>query len=107
MIEDRQTGTQAGAREYPATTMTSETKNAPDTSLLSRRRLLRALGVSTAGVAAAGAIAASREKITEAGDTAKEELAELKKQFDALDKRSKLILGLVLVLSGLDLFLAI
>lgn len=107
MIEDRQTGTQAGAREYPATTMTSETKNAPDTSLLSRRRLLRALGVSTAGVAAAGAIAASREKITEAGDTAKEELAELKKQFDALDKRSKLILRLVLVLSGLDLFLAI
>ena len=107
MIEDRQTGTQAGAREYPATTMTSETKNAPDTSLLSRRRLLRALGVSTAGVAAAGAIAASQEKITEAGDTAKEELAELKKQFDALDKRSKLILRLVLVLSGLDLFLAI
>ena len=107
MIEDRQTGTQAGAREYPATTMTSETKNAPDTSLLSRRRLLRALGVSTAGVAAAGAISASREKITEAGDTAKEELAELKKQFDALDKRSKLILRLVLVLSGLDLFLAI
>ena len=107
MIEDRQTGTQAGAREYPATTMTSETKNAPDTSLLSRRRLLRALGVSTAGVAAAGAIAASREKITEAGDTAKEELAELKKQFDALDKRSKLILRLVLVLSGLDLFLTI
>ena len=107
MIEDRQTGTQAGAREYPATTMTSETKNAPDTSLLSRRRLLRALGVSTAGVAAAGAIAASQEKITEAGDTAKEELAELKKQFDALDKRSKLILRLVLVLSGLDLFLTI
>ena len=29
------------------------------------------------------------------------------KQFDALDKRSKLILRLVLVLSGLDLFLAI
>ena len=107
MIEDRQTGALAGVREYPATTMTSETKNASDTSLLSRRRLLRTLGVSTAGVAAAGAIAASREKITEASDTAKEELAELKKQFDALDKRSKLILRLVLVLSGLDLFLAI
>ena len=65
------------------------------------------MGVSSAGVVAAGAIAASRGKITEAGDTAKEELAELKKQFDALDKRSKLILRLVLVLSGLDLFLAI
>ena len=83
------------------------TDDETDTSLLSRRRLLRAIGVSTAGVAAAGAIAASREKIIDASDTAKEELAELKKQFDALDKRSKLILRLVLVLSGLDLFLAI
>ncbi|MDG1032674.1 MAG: hypothetical protein P8Q28_08705 [Luminiphilus sp.] len=77
------------------------------TSLLSRRRLLRAMGVSTAGVAAAGAIAASREKIVEASDATKEELAELKKQFDALDKRSKLILRVVLVLSGLDLFVAL
>ena len=83
------------------------TDDQTDTSLLSRRRLLRAMGVSTAGVAAAGAIAASREKIVDAGDTAKEELSELKKQFDALDKRSKLILRLVLVLSGLDLFLVI
>ena len=54
------------------------TDDQTDTSLLSRRRLLRAMGVSTAGVAAAGAIAASREKIVDAGDTAKEELAELK-----------------------------
>ena len=83
------------------------TDDQTDTSLLSRRRLLRAMGVSTAGVAAAGAIATSREKIIDASDTAKEELAELKKQFDALDKRSKLILRLILVLSGLDLFLAI
>jgi len=83
------------------------TEEKPNASLLSRRRLLRAMGVSTAGVAAAGAIAASREKIIDAGDSAKEELAELKKQFDALDRRSKLILRLVLVLSGLDLFLAI
>jgi hypothetical protein len=83
------------------------TDDQPDTSLLSRRRLLRAMGVSTAGVAAAGAIAASREKIVDASDTAREELAELKKQFDALDKRSKLILRLILVLTGLDLFLAI
>lgn len=83
------------------------TDDQTDTSLLSRRRLLRSMGVSTAGIAAAGAIAASKEKITQAGDSAKEELAELKKQFDALDKRSKLILRLILVLSGLDLFLAI
>ena len=83
------------------------TDDKTDTSLVSRRRLLRAMGVSTAGVAVAGAIAASRDKIVDAGDTAKEELAELKKQFDALDKRSKPILRLILVMSGLDLFLAI
>ena len=87
--------------------METESNNSADHSLLDRRRLLRAMGVSTAGVAAAGAIAASREKIVDASDTAKEELAELKKQFDALDKRSKLILRLILVLSGLDVFLAI
>ena len=83
------------------------TDDKTDTSLLSRRRLLRAVGVSTAGVAAAGTMAAGREKIVDAGDTAKEELAELKKQFDALKKRSRLILRLILVMSGLDLFLAI
>ena len=83
------------------------TDDKTDASLLSRRRFLRAMGVSTAGVAAAGAIATSRDKIVDAGDTAKEELAELKKQFDRLDKRSKLILRLILVMSGLDLFLAI
>lgn len=87
--------------------METESNNPVDHSLLNRRRLLRAMGVSTAGVAAAGAIAASREKIIDAGDAAKEELAELKQQFDALDKRSKLILRLVLALGGLDLFLAV
>ena len=69
------------------------TDDQTDTSLLSRRRLLRAMGVSTAGVAAAGAIAASREKIVDAGDTAKEELAELKKQFDALEADSSTYFG--------------
>ena len=87
--------------------METKSKNSMDHTFLNRRRLLRAMGVSTAGVAAAGAIAANREKIVDAGDTTKEGLAELKKQFDALDKRSKLILRLILVLSGLDLFLAL
>ena len=69
------------------------TDDITDASLLSRRRLLRVMGVSTAGVAAAGAIAASREKIVDAGDTAKEELAELKKQFDALETHSSAYFG--------------
>ena len=60
-----------------------------DTSLLSRRRLLRAMGVSSAGVAAAAAIAASREKITEASDSAKEEIAELKTTISELTEMIK------------------
>ena len=77
------------------------TDDQTDTSLLSRRPLLRNMGVSTAG-----AIAASREKIVDASDTATEDSAELRKQFGGLDKRSKLTLRLILVLSGFYLFLA-
>ena len=51
------------------------------------------MGVLTAWVTAAGALAASREKIVEAGDTAKEELAELKKQFDGLETDSSAYFG--------------
>ena len=83
------------------------TDDQTDTSLLNRRAYSAPLEVLTAGVAAAGEIAASREKIVDAGDSAKEEWAELKKQFDALDERPKLILQLILILSGLGLFLAI
>ena len=50
--------------------------------------MLRAMGVSTAGVAAAGAIAASREKIVDAGDTAKEELAEKNSLMRSISARS-------------------
>ena len=73
----------------------------------SRRKFLRMFGVSSAGVALAGAAAASKAKIKEGGEDAKAEIEKLQKAYEALDQRSKLILRLVLVLSGLDIFLSL
>ena len=73
----------------------------------SRRKFLRMFGVSSAGVALAGAAAASKAKIKEGGEDAKAEIEKLQKAYEALEQRSKLILRLVLVLSGLDIFLSL
>ena len=70
----------------------------------SRRRFLRFLGISSAGMALAGAAAASKEKIKQGGEDAKAEIEKLRKAYDELDRRSQLILRLVLILSGLDIF---
>ena len=70
----------------------------------SRRGFLKLLGVSSAGVALAGAAAASKEKIKKGGEEAKVEIAKLQKAYDELDRRTQLILRVVLVFSGLDLF---
>ena len=78
-----------------------------ETSPNSRRKFLRLFGVSSAGVALAGAAAASRAKIKAGGEDAKAEIEKLQKAYEELDKRSKLILRLVLILSGLDIFLAL
>lgn len=64
-------------------------------------------GVSSAGVALAGAAAASKATIKEGGEGAKAELEKLQKAYEELDKRSKLILKVVLLASGLDIFLAL
>jgi hypothetical protein len=72
-----------------------------------RRKFLKMFGVSSAGVALAGAAAASKVKIKESGEDAKAEIEKLQKAYEELDQRSKLILKLVLVLSGLDIFLAL
>lgn len=84
---------------------TTETAATPTPN--SRRKFLRLFGVSSAGVALAGAAAASKAKIKEGGEDAKAEIEKLQKAYEALDQRSKLILRLVLVLSGLDIFLSL
>ena len=70
----------------------------------SRRGFLKFLGVSSAGVAFASAAETSKEKLKAGGDEAKKEIEKLKAAYEELDNRSKLILRVILVLTGLDLF---
>ena len=72
-----------------------------------RRRFLRWFGVSASGVALANTIDTSKEKIEAGGERAQEEIARLKKAYQELDDRSRLILRLVLLLSGLDFITAL
>ena len=88
------------------TTDTTDTSDNTE-AIKGRRKFLKLFGVSSAGVALAGAAAASKAKIKEGGEDAKAEIEKLQKAYEELDQRSKLILRLVLVLSGLDIFLAL
>ena len=72
---------------------------------ISRRKFLKYLGLSTAGVSLAAAVESSRDKIKAGGHDAKEEIEKLKKAYDELDARSKLILRIMLVFTGLDIFI--
>lgn len=76
-------------------------------SVTGRRRFLRWFGVSASGVALANTIDTSKEKIEAGGERAQEEIARLKKAYQELDDRSRLILKLVLILSGLDFITAL
>lgn len=70
-----------------------------------RRRFLKFLGVSGAGVALANAAAVSKEKLREGADNTKEEIEDLKKAYENLDNRSKSIIRVILMISGLDFFI--
>ena len=76
-------------------------------SVAGRRRFLRWFGVSASGVALANTIDTSKEKIEAGGERAQEEIARLKKAYQELDDRSRLILKLILILSGLDFITAL
>ena len=67
-----------------------------------RHRFLHWIGVFASGVALANTIDTSKEKIEVGGERAQEKIARLKKAYQELDDRSRLILKLVLILSGLD-----
>ena len=73
--------------------------------LSNRRSFLRTIGISSAGVSLAAAARMSKEKIKEGGDEAKIEIEKLKQAYEELDRRSRLILRVVLVFSGLDFFI--
>ena len=72
-----------------------------------RRRFLKWFGVSASGVALANTLETSKEKIESGGERAQEEIAKLKKAYQELDDRSRLILKLILILSGLDFITAL
>ena len=76
-------------------------------SVAGRRRFLRWFGVSASGVALANTIDTSKEKIEAGGERAQEEIARLKKAYQELDDRSRFILKLILILSGLDFITAL
>ena len=76
-------------------------------SIAGRRRFLRWFGGSASGVALANTIDSSKEKIDAGGERAQEEIARLKKAYQELDDRSRLILKLILILSGLDFIAAL
>lgn len=72
-----------------------------------RRRFLRWFGVSASGVVLANTIDTSKDKIEAGGERAQEEIARLKKAYQELDDRSRFILKLILILSGLDFITAL
>jgi hypothetical protein len=70
-----------------------------------RRGFLKFLGVSGAGVALANAAAVSKERLREGADNTKEEIEDLKKAYENLDNRSKSIIRVILMVTGLDFFI--
>jgi|TARA_Y100001934_G_C11762763_1_gene500010 hypothetical protein len=72
-----------------------------------RREFLSMFGVSAAGTTFAGTLQASKKIINEGGEEAKAEIERLKQAYEDLDKRSKLIIRLVLFMSGLDFIAAL
>ena len=65
------------------------------------------VGAGSAGAALADAMRQSKAVIDEGGDQAKEEIEKLKKAYEELDARSKLILRLLLFFSGIDILTGI
>jgi hypothetical protein len=69
-----------------------------------RRRFLKMLGVSSAGIALTSAASASKDKLKAGNEDIKREIENLKKSYEELDNRSKGILRIILVITGLDFF---
>lgn len=81
-------------------------KDPEDIAELGRRNVLKYVGLSSAGAALIGAtVAAGREKTVRSENEAKPEIEGLRKTLGELDKRSRLIVRIVLIASGLDIFL--
>ena len=65
------------------------------------------LGLSSAGAALAGSLSKSKQVINEGGYEAEKEIERLKVSYRELDARSKFILKILLVISGLDFIVSL
>ena len=68
---------------------------------------MRMLGLSSAGISVAGAAQLLKDKADNGLGITRAEIEKLKADYENLDRRTKIILRVILVFSGLDLFLAI
>ena len=69
---------------------------------IQRRALLRQLGLGSAGMTVAAGLYQGAAVLEEGGEVAKEELVRLKKAYDLLDALTKLIMKLLLTVTGID-----
>lgn len=73
---------------------------------MERRKFLRSLSVSTLGIAGIGAMASQfGQAASNAQEITREEFDALKKKYDDLDGRTKLMMRGMLLLLGLDILL--
>jgi len=82
-------------------------KNQPHLTSKGRRSFLKFLGVSSAGIAVVGAAQAVKEKTKDGIEVTRAEIDKLKEDYERLDRKTQLILRVMLALSGLDIFLAL
>ena len=66
---------------------------------------MKFIGVSGAGLTFASAVDASKERIKAGGEDAKKEIEKLREDFEQLDKKTQLILKILLAMTGLNIFL--
>ena len=69
---------------------------------IQRRALLKHLGLGSAGMTVAAGLYQGAAVLEEGGEVAKEELVRLKKAYELLDARTKLIMKLLLAVTGID-----
>ena len=69
---------------------------------IQRRALLKQLGLGSAGMTVAAGLYQGAAGLEEGGEVAKEELVRLKKAYELLDARTKLIMKLLLTVTGIN-----
>lgn len=69
-----------------------------------RRCFLKLLGASAPGIALAGSVEAVRASAQSGSEELKAELQHMREQFDALDKKTKFLLRVVLAATGINIF---